>query len=598
MKQLLLKSEIKTENDIVWARKKTRELSQFLRLDIQEQTRLATAVSEMARNTFQYAGRGWIEFNLTQELDKSFIVINIIDKGPGIKDLKAVLSGQYISPHGMGVGISGSRKLVDALDIVSDANGTSISLKKLVANRKTLLSQQELKKLLDGFISKTSTDPIEEIQKQNQEILLTVAALNEKKEELSRLNQELEDTNRGVVALYAELDEKAESLRQANESKTSFLSDMTHEFRSPLNSIISISDILIDEARGRKDSDLEKQVSFIMKAARGLSDLVNDLLDIAKIEAGKIPVRVDKFSVQDLFSTLRGLMRPLAMTNPNIVLNFDEIREDLFIITDEAKVGQILRNLISNAIKYTEAGEIKVSAKMIEDNFIEFIVTDTGIGIQEVHLNSIFSEFIQIENRLQGGNKGTGLGLPLTRKLTQLLGGSISVTSKIEKGSAFHIQLPALYEGPSDAQYVKTAPTPFFKKNLNHNLEKILIVDDDPANRLLLKKILNHLHLDYREASNGLEALKTMEDYLPDLIILDLMMPLMGGKDFIRESLARKNFRDIPIILYTSQELEVEELQYLEQVTALVLQKGGDSLSSLEKILSDLMEIKGHQNEL
>jgi signal transduction histidine kinase len=585
MNQLLLKSEIKTESDIVWARKKSRELSQFLRLDKQEQTRLATAVSEIARNAFQYAGRGTVEFNLNVEDDKVWIMIQIKDQGPGIRDLEQILAGTYVSPQGMGVGIIGSRKLVDDLKIVSGPQGTTMTLKKYVPIRKGPLTQGELKNLMDIFVIKATDDPMDEIRKQNEEILLTISALNEKKEELSRLNQELEDTNRGVVALYAELDEKAEFLRIANETKTSFLSDMTHEFRSPLNSILSISEFLLEEAQSEEKPEREKQVKFIIKAARGLSDLVNDLLDIAKIEAGKILVRVELFEVQDLFSTLRGLMRPIGGINPAVNFTIEEPWSIISLNTDEGKVAQILRNLISNAIKYTEKGDITVSARDFDDH-VEFQVADTGIGISEKNLEIIFSEFVQIDNPLQKKSKGTGLGLPLSKRLATLLGGTLSVESNEGEGSVFTLSLPKNYSGPSDALYHLPQQQPLFPKK---PITKILIIDDDEAHRFKIIKTFKKMQLEITEATNGLEGLEKARTFLPDLIILDLIMPKMDGQQFLREAMSDEKLKDIPVIMNTSKDLLKEELEYFEQVTSLVITKEDNEISKIEKIIQDIL---------
>ena len=584
MSQLLLKTEIKNENDIVSARKRARDLAHFLKLDNQEQTRLATAVSEIARNAYQYAKGGIIEYAVIEENSKAFISITIKDKGKGIVHLNDIQSGRYVSPEGMGVGLMGSKKLVDALEIETSSTGTTIELRKFIPLRRGLLTSLELKDLMNIFMKKDD-NPLDEIQKQNHEILLTVTALNEKKEELARLNKELEETNRGVVALYAELDEKAESLRIANETKTSFLSDMTHEFRSPLNSILSISKFLLEETQTHNQTEQEKQVKFIISAAQSLSDLVNDLLDIAKIEAGKIPVRTEYFTIQDLFSTMRGLMRPIVSTNPEVTLTLQDVDSNLSMSTDEGKVSQMLRNLISNAIKYTEKGEIIVSAKQIDYVFMEISVQDTGIGISPENIDSIFSEFVQIENSQQDKNKGTGLGLPLTKKLATLLGGNIYVESTPGVGSTFKIRIPSQYHGPKDGVYKEGVPE---IKNTPTKLEKILIVDDEEVNRYQLARLMDRLELQHKEAQDGTEALELAFGWKPDLVILDLVMPKMNGFDYLRESLGNEDLRKIPIILHTSKILEPEEREYLEQVTFKIINKGEGAYAQIQDALIEL----------
>ena len=285
--QSILRSEIRNETDIVWARKKARELASFLEFDSQDQTRIATAISEVTRNAFQYAKGGLVEYSIIGEDGSFSLKITVKDQGQGIPHLQEIENGTYISKHGMGVGLMGAKRLVDDFSIDTGQDGTTVTLFKAIPGRRNVLKASEINELTNILMRGSESSPVDELQKQNREILNTIAELNEKKEELTRLNQELQDTNRGVVALYAELDEKAESLKIASEAKTSFLSNMTHEFRSPLNSILSIAGIIMKEAQAENAPERLKQVNFIIKAAKGLSDMVNDLLDIAKIEAGK-----------------------------------------------------------------------------------------------------------------------------------------------------------------------------------------------------------------------------------------------------------------------------------------------------------------------
>ena len=199
----------------------------------------------------------------------------------------------------------------------------------------------------------------EENPPQNQELLRALEELGRRQDELVALNRELEDTNRGVVALYAELDERADHLRRADELKTRFLSNMSHEFRTPVNSIQALARMLLDRTDGDLTTEQERQVRFIAKAAEGLSELVNDLLDLAKVEAGKTVVQPTHFEVGNLLSALRGMLRPLLVSEA-VNLVFEEPDDVPGLFTDEAKVSQILRNLVSNALKFTERGEVRV----------------------------------------------------------------------------------------------------------------------------------------------------------------------------------------------------------------------------------------------
>jgi PAS domain S-box-containing protein len=279
--------------------------------------------------------------------------------------------------------------------------------------------------------------------------------LRRRQQELERLNRELEDINRGMVTLYAELDEKAKELRQADEMKTRFLSNISHEFRTPLNSIFALSSLLIDRVDGELTAEQEKQVGFIRKAADSLLELVNDLLDLAKVRAGKIDVRVAEFNAVNLFSALRGMLRSL-LVNEAVTLVFEDPEGLPTLSTDEGKVSQILRNFISNALKFTERGEVRVTARYDEDSgAVTFSVSDTGVGIAREDQEKIFEEFIQLANAPHSQIKGTGLGLPLCRKLAELLGGRIDLESEVGAGSKFSLTVPARYVTEDHAEGVE-----------------------------------------------------------------------------------------------------------------------------------------------
>jgi len=255
------------------------------------------------------------------------------------------------------------------------------------------------------------------------------------------LRDELEETNRGVVALYAELDDKAAALRAATELKSRFLSYMSHEFRTPLTSMSSITGILLSRLDGPLTPEQQKQVEFIRSSARELTEMVGDLLDLAKVEAGRITISAEWFEMVDLFSALRGMFKPIVAST-NISLVFDEPQGDIKLFTDDKKLGQILRNFISNALKFTPEGEVRVTAALLPEDRVEFAVIDTGVGIAPEHLQTLFNDFEQIDIRLQKRLRGTGLGLALARKFAELLGGKVHVQSELGKGSRFSVVLP------------------------------------------------------------------------------------------------------------------------------------------------------------
>jgi len=268
--------------------------------------------------------------------------------------------------------------------------------------------------------------------------------LERQQAELSFLQAELDETNKGVVALYAELDENALRLREAADLKSRFLSYMSHEFRTPLASITSITGILLAGMDGPLTEEQQKQISFVQSSVRDLTEMVDDLLDLAKVEAGRISISPEWFEMVDLFSALRGIFRPIVATGV-VSLVFEEPRDVPRVYTDDKKLSQILRNFISNALKFTTQGEVRVTAKLDRPGMVEFAVIDTGIGIAAEHLPALFSDFVQIDTRIQKRLRGTGLGLSLAKKFAELLGGNVAVTSELGKGSKFSVFIPLRY---------------------------------------------------------------------------------------------------------------------------------------------------------
>lgn len=255
------------------------------------------------------------------------------------------------------------------------------------------------------------------------------------------LRAELEETNQGVLALYAELDQQAEQLREVSELKSRFLSYMSHEFRTPLGSILSMTRLLEDGIDGPLTDEQRRQVRFISGSAAELREMVDDLLDLAKIEAGRITISPAWFDLMDLFAALRGMFRPLIEEN-RVDLVFEDPPALPLLYTDDKKLAQILRNFISNALKFTPNGQVVVSAKLVDEDSVCFSVRDTGIGIPQDLLPTLFEDFVQVDTPLQKRLRGTGLGLSLCKRFAELLGGEVGVTSELGVGSEFHVRLP------------------------------------------------------------------------------------------------------------------------------------------------------------
>jgi signal transduction histidine kinase/CheY-like chemotaxis protein len=541
----LLSLAITYENDVVLARQHARFIAERLGFDVQDQTRLATAVSEVARNAFIYAGRGQVEFQIEGATAPQVLLVRITDRGPGIADVGAILDGRYRSSTGMGLGIAGARRLVDQFDIDSvPGQGTTVVLKKLLPRRVGLLGPQAIARLGEELVRARPRDPVEEIRLQNRELLRALEELARRQEELTALNRELEDTNRGVVALYAELDEKADHLRRADEIKSRFLSNMSHEFRTPVNSIQALARLLLERTDGDLSPEQEKQITFIRRAADDLAELVSDLLDLAKVEAGKIAVRPVEFEVRNLFGALRGMLRPL-LVNESVNLVFDEPDDLPPLYTDEAKVSQILRNFISNALKFTERGEVHVTARLVPGaDEVAFSVADTGIGIAPEDHERIFHEFAQVDSPLQRRVKGTGLGLPLCRRLAGLLGGTVTVESQPGLGSTFTAVIPLMY-GPALGDIAWEA---------DPGRMPVLVVEDSAETILVYEKFLNGAGFQVLPARSVREAHTALERVRPRAIILDIVLRGEDAWSLLTELKRRPDTRGVPVVVVTTVE--------------------------------------------
>jgi signal transduction histidine kinase len=442
---------LRADGDVVVARQRARQVAEQVGMEGQDLVRFATAVSEMARNAFRYAGGGRIDFDVEGAPGEQDVVARITDTGPGIPHLDEVLEGRYVSSTGMGMGIVGTRRLMDRFDLRSvPGQGTVVVMAKRLPRTVPEVDLRMRARLAEALGRLSPTDPVEELQRQNAELVVALAEVRTRQEEMARLNQELEDTNRGVVALYAELDERMEQLRRANALQAQFMSYMSHEFRTPLDSILALSGLLLNRVDGELTDEQEKQVGFVKRSARDLLTLVDDLLDTARVDAGKVAVHVAPFTVAELFNALRATLRPL-LTGETTQLLFDEAGALPPLVTDEAKVAQILRNLVSNALKFTEAGQVRVAAREDTPGTLAFTVTDTGVGIAVEDQARIFEDFAQVDGNIQRRRKGTGLGLPLSRKLAELLGGTLTLRSEPGRGSVFTLTLPREYRMDADA---------------------------------------------------------------------------------------------------------------------------------------------------
>lgn len=347
---------------------------------------------------------------------------------------------------------------------------------------------------------------LEDLKQQKDQLL----ALNEELEETNRgvmalhsqLSDELEQTNRGVVALYAELDDKSEQLRQASVAKNRFWANISHELRTPLNSIIGLSRLLAEPADGSLDHEQRYQIDLIQSSATTLLTLVNDLLDVAKAESGQLQIEPTVINLPALLGRLRALAHPMTGSKP-IEVVVDDQSAPPTLLTDEGALTGILRNLLSNAITYTDTGEVRLRA-WTDGTTAKISVADTGIGIPASQRTHVFEEFYRVPGTCR---EGTGLGLPYARRLAGLLGGELALTSEPGAGTTVVLTLP---DGSAAAGTV-------------------LVADDDPAFRQVMRGLLTGIAGRVIEACDGQQALAAVAGDHIDLVLADLKMPTMDG---------------------------------------------------------------------
>lgn len=582
----LVSVTISNETDFLVARQRAKQIAGLLGFDTQDQTRIATAVSEIARNAYEYAGGGNVEFHFDRSANPALRIV-VSDQGRGIRDLDSILNGTFTSNSGMGLGIIGSRRLMDDVEIQSSSRGTTVVLRKYLPAAQPVPS---IKSISDQLVSIAPQDLTSAAHNQNLEMIRVLDELRDRERELAQLNQELKETNRGVMMLYAELDDRAHELQRASEMKTRFISGVTHELRTPLNSVVSLAGLLIRRIDGELTSEQEKQVLFIQRSALSLADLVNDLLDLAKIEAGKVTLRHEEFAIAEFFAALRGMFRPLA-TNENVQLVIEEgISPDVRLFSDEGKLSQILRNFISNALKFTERGSVHVTAILTAAGNVRFSVRDTGIGIAEENKDLVWQEWGQVESDQRARHKGSGLGLPLARQLASLLGGTTWLESTLGKGSTFYVEVPL-----GSATNGQT-----FRKEEPENI--IILVDDDEVARYLLRRTLVTLtSAKLVEASSVVEARRCLATYKPQVMFLDIVMPEENGLAFAEELRSSEETRDLPIVLVSSKVLTPEEQLLIERHNLAFINRNfgdaDDQRAAIEGALLNLGLSNLHQDE-
>jgi signal transduction histidine kinase/CheY-like chemotaxis protein len=386
-------------------------------------------------------------------------------------------------------------------------------------------------------------ESMEEVSNLNRRIVGQKRRIEAQKADLERTLAELADSNKGITSLHQELEDKAEVLQRTAEVRSRVVANVSHEFRTPLHSILGLSRLMLDGLDGELNPEQRKQLGFIRNCAEELSAMVDDLLDLAAAETGKIVMRPAPLQVSEFFSALRGTLRPLVPPGGAVELVFVDPPADLRMETDQGKLGQVVRNLVSNALKFTERGTVEVSVDTLRDDVL-FKVRDTGIGIAGENFERIFEEFGQIEGALQARVKGTGLGLPLSRRLAELLGGVLTVESERGRGSLFTVRIPRVHSEVRELSDIQARP-------IDSNLLQVLVVEDDRKTIFIYEKYLAHAGFQVVPARSIADAEQLLTQMTPAAILLDILLDGESSWSFLARLKRDPATHDIPVLVVT-----------------------------------------------
>lgn len=417
----------------------------------------------------------------------------------------------------------------------------------------------------------------EELKAKSDELCLKTHKLEAQTEELEAQSEELRQQN-------AELDKQRIQVEEANRLKSEFLSTMSHELRTPLNSIIALSRVLIMKSSMKMSEDEKKYLEIIDRNGKRLLELINDILDLSKIEAGRIELKIKSFSLKTIIQSIAENLFPVVHQK-KIGLEMD-IQKDLpDIESDEERVHQVLTNIMNNAVKFTNKGKVTVTCKQKGED-IAIQVEDTGIGIKEKDLKHIFEEFRQVDSTPSREYEGTGLGLAIVKRALKLLRGKVSVKSTFGVGSTFTVVLPIKWHNPNEVN--KSNSRSFIQERSRGN--KIVLIEDNETAIIQIKAFLEKEGYELQVAQGVHEALKILNESVPDGIILDLMMPDGDGFEVLKTIRHQDTTKHVPVLVLTAKDLTNDDIRLIyQQNVQHLIQKGDIDAEGLIERLSQLV---------
>ncbi|MDQ1035545.1 signal transduction histidine kinase [Streptomyces sp. V3I8] len=437
---------LSSSQDVFGLRRTAQQVASAMSLEQQDQVRLATALSEIGRDRLGSRGLE-VFFGLVPPGRPAALLVTFAWTG-GPPPAKETLDL--------------AAKLVRIDHEAGAAGGRIVVVQPLPVEAGSTAEQRA--RLMEVLRTGSRSTEADDLRAQTRDLIATLEETRAQREELRRLNEELEETNRGVLALYSELtqeleatnsgvlalhselEDKRQQLQEASEAKTRFWTNISHELRTPVNSVVALSSLLLGPGSAALTDEQREQVEFIASSGNTLLSLVNDLLDVAKAEAGHLDIQPEPVDLRLLVAHLSGILLSVHGHDP-VTLVMPRSERQPSLVTDETLLVRILRNLLSNALKFTERGEVRLDIEADPEPSapaVLFTVTDTGIGIPPEELGRVFEVFYQVRGPHQNGRPGTGLGLPYARTLAELLGGSLTLTSTVGVGTRAEVRLPDL----------------------------------------------------------------------------------------------------------------------------------------------------------
>lgn len=496
----LIHLRLTEEPDVFTVRQAGRQVAAALRCPQHDQVRIATALSELGRELYSCCGRVSVGFRLDRDAAPALVIEFGFAPRPGVR-----IPGE---------GVAAAGRLMDLVE-EDRAGGLAIVRTRKNLPAGTGVTDDEVDELRARLRRLHPVSALDELRTQNAELIEALEESRRQREELQNLNaeleqtnrgvmalytevsEELEKTNRGVVALYAELDDKTEQLRDAVATKNRFWASISHELRTPVNGIVGLARLLLDPQNGPLDEEQQRQVSLINDTGIALLGMVEELLDMAKAEQGRLEARQGLMETRAMLGQLSALLRPIA-EQKGLTLAVDAADAPAVLVTDEVLLTRVLRNLLGNAVKFTVEGEVRLTVRSAPDH-VAFVVTDTGPGIPPAYSERVFEEFYQVPGI---SAPGTGLGLPYARRLTAVLGGELTLDSTLGEGTTVTVRLPT--------------HRPLAGLGLRH----VLVIDADAASRRGLRDLVGAAAERVSEAPGAAAADDAVASGAPDLVLL------------------------------------------------------------------------------